>query len=104
MEEPIEKMRILEKLVQKFVPASQPFPPMKNENVEKTAVVKIVVESMSGKANVLSSSHKVLINRFHVQKQCDSQRAAVRRCKYISGIGPDPLNSPDPVNEEEQAL
>jgi hypothetical protein len=61
-------MRILDELVQKFVPANQAFSPMKNENIEKTAVVKIVVESMSGKANVLSSSHTVLLNRFHVQK------------------------------------
>ncbi|MGO8943965.1 MAG: pyridoxamine 5'-phosphate oxidase family protein [Syntrophobacteraceae bacterium] len=68
VEGPIEKMRILEELVQKFVPANQAFSPMKNENIEKTAVVKIVVESMSGKANVLSSSHTVLLNRFHVQK------------------------------------
>ena len=65
---PTEKKKILEKLVQKFVPANQPFSPIKDQNIEKTSVVKIVVESMSGKANVLSSSHTVLLNRFHVQK------------------------------------
>ncbi|MGO9312450.1 MAG: pyridoxamine 5'-phosphate oxidase family protein [Syntrophobacteraceae bacterium] len=68
VEGPIEKMQILEKLVRKFVPANQPFPPIKDQNIEKTSVVKIVIESMSGKANVLSSSHTVLFNRFHVEK------------------------------------
>jgi nitroimidazol reductase NimA-like FMN-containing flavoprotein (pyridoxamine 5'-phosphate oxidase superfamily) len=65
VEEPIEKMRILKKLVQKYVPAHYPLSPMGDRNIEKTAVVKIVVESMSGKANVLSPSHTVLHNRFH---------------------------------------
>ncbi|SPF45973.1 putative flavin-nucleotide-binding protein [Syntrophobacter sp. SbD1] len=68
VEGPIEKMLILEKMVQKFVPENNALPPMKDQNIEKTAVVKIVVESMSGKANVLSPSHTVLLNRFHVQK------------------------------------
>lgn len=36
---------------------------MKDENVGNTAVVKIVVESMSGKANELSSLHTVLPGR-----------------------------------------
>jgi len=58
----------LGKLVQKFVPANHPFSPMKDQNIEKTAVAKIVVESMSGKVNVLSPSHTVLLSRFHVQK------------------------------------
>ncbi len=68
VEDAIEKMRILERLVQKFMPANQTFPAMKDQNIEKTAVVKIVVESMSGKANVLTSTHTVLLNRFHVEK------------------------------------
>ncbi|HQN20458.1 MAG TPA: pyridoxamine 5'-phosphate oxidase family protein, partial [Syntrophobacteraceae bacterium] len=38
VEGPIEKMRILEKLVQKFVPAGYPLSPMGDRNVEKTAV------------------------------------------------------------------
>ena len=54
--------------MQKFVPANHPFSPMKDQNIEKTAVAKIVVESMSGKVNVLSPSHTVLLSRFHVQK------------------------------------
>jgi hypothetical protein len=36
---------------------------VKNQIVEKTAVVKIVIESMSGKANVLSPAHTVILNR-----------------------------------------
>jgi len=61
-------MRILEKLVQKFVPTNHSFSTMEDQNIEKAAVVKIVVESMSGKVNVLSPSHTVLLNRFHMQK------------------------------------
>ncbi len=68
VEEPMEKMRILEKLVQKFAPPDHPLPPMKDRNIEKTAVIKIVVEAMSGKANALSPAHTVLLNRFHVQR------------------------------------
>ncbi len=63
VEGPIEKRRILESMVQKFVPANHPFPPMKDQDVEKTAVVRIVIESMSGKANRLTSSHTVVPNR-----------------------------------------
>jgi hypothetical protein len=33
---------------------------VKDQNIEKTLVVKIVIESMSGKKNELSSSHTVL--------------------------------------------
>jgi nitroimidazol reductase NimA-like FMN-containing flavoprotein (pyridoxamine 5'-phosphate oxidase superfamily) len=63
VEEQIEKRGILAKMVQKYVPSSYPFSPMKDQNVEKTAVVKIVIESMSGKANALSPAHTVLLNR-----------------------------------------
>ncbi|MHC1730140.1 MAG: pyridoxamine 5'-phosphate oxidase family protein [Syntrophobacteraceae bacterium] len=59
-----EKKHILEKLVQKFVPADHPLSPMADEKVEKTAIVKIVIESMSGKANPISSAHTILHNRF----------------------------------------
>jgi hypothetical protein len=47
-------MQILEKLVQQFVPANLPFSTVEDQNIEKTAVVKTVVESMSGKVNVFS--------------------------------------------------
>jgi len=60
---PIEKRAILERMVQKYVPSGYRFPLMKDQNVKETAVVRIVIESMSGKANVLSPSHTVLLNR-----------------------------------------
>ena len=37
--------------------------PMTDQNVKKTAVVKVVIESMTGKENVLSPSHTVLPDR-----------------------------------------
>ena len=57
VEEPVEKRRILEAMVRKFVPQDH-F--LKDQNIAKTAVIRIVIESMSGKANVLTSAHKVL--------------------------------------------
>ena len=46
-----------------IVPSSYPFSPMTDQNIKKTAVVKIVIESMTGKENMLSPLHKVLPNR-----------------------------------------
>jgi len=63
VEGPVEKRRILERMVRKFVPANYPLSPMKDQNIKKTAVVKIVIESISGKENVPSSSYTVLLNR-----------------------------------------
>jgi nitroimidazol reductase NimA-like FMN-containing flavoprotein (pyridoxamine 5'-phosphate oxidase superfamily) len=59
----LEKRVILERMVQKYVPSSYPLSPMKDHNIEQTAVVRIVIESITGKANVLSPSHTVLLNR-----------------------------------------
>ena len=56
----LEKRRILEKMVQKYVPSSYPLSPMIDQNVKKTAVVRVVIESMTGKENVLSPLHTVL--------------------------------------------
>jgi nitroimidazol reductase NimA-like FMN-containing flavoprotein (pyridoxamine 5'-phosphate oxidase superfamily) len=64
LEDPIEKRRILGTMVQKYVPSSYHFSSMKNQNIEMTAVVRIVIESMSGKTHELSPSHTVLPNRF----------------------------------------
>jgi nitroimidazol reductase NimA-like FMN-containing flavoprotein (pyridoxamine 5'-phosphate oxidase superfamily) len=58
--DPMEKRGILERMMRKYVPSSYPLPHMKDQNVEKTAVVRIVIESMSGKANTLSPSHTIL--------------------------------------------
>ena len=63
VESPPEKRVILERMVQKYVPSCYPLSPMTDDNIEKTAVVRIVIESMSGKENVLSPSHTVLLNR-----------------------------------------
>jgi hypothetical protein len=64
VEGPLEKRRMLERMVQKYVPSSYPLSPMTDQNVKKTAVVRIVIGSMSGKENVLSSLHTVLPDRF----------------------------------------
>ena len=64
VEDPIEKRAILERMVQKYVPSSYPVRQMKDQNVEMTAVVRIVIESMSGKAHEPSPSHTALPNRF----------------------------------------
>jgi nitroimidazol reductase NimA-like FMN-containing flavoprotein (pyridoxamine 5'-phosphate oxidase superfamily) len=63
VEGPLEKRGILERMVQKYVPSSYPVSPMTDQNVKKTAVVRIVIESMSGKEYVLSPSYTVLLNR-----------------------------------------
>jgi nitroimidazol reductase NimA-like FMN-containing flavoprotein (pyridoxamine 5'-phosphate oxidase superfamily) len=55
-----EKRRILEKMVRKYVPPGYAFPPMKDQNIERTAVVRIVIEAMSGKENALSPAHTVV--------------------------------------------
>ena len=64
LEDSTEKRRILEQMIQKYVPSSYQVTPMDNRNVEMTAVIKIVIDSMSGKKNGLSPSHTVLKNRF----------------------------------------
>jgi len=46
----------------KYVPASYSTAPMKDENIKNTAVIKIVVEAMSGKENALSPAHTVIDN------------------------------------------
>jgi uncharacterized protein len=58
----VEKGRILGKMVQKYVPSGYAFSPMKDQNIKKTAVVRIVIESMSGKENALSPAHTVINN------------------------------------------
>jgi nitroimidazol reductase NimA-like FMN-containing flavoprotein (pyridoxamine 5'-phosphate oxidase superfamily) len=63
VEDPIEKRRILESMVRKFMPENHPMPTVKDEKIEKTAVVKIVIESMSGKANRLSEQHTPIPGR-----------------------------------------
>ena len=57
-----EKRAILEKMVQKYVPSPYSVSPMKDENIKKTAVVRIIIDSMSGKENALSPAHTVVNN------------------------------------------
>jgi hypothetical protein len=63
VEGPPEKRLILERMVRKYVPSSYPFSPMTDQSIKKTAVVRIVIESMTGKENVLSPLHTVLPDR-----------------------------------------
>lgn len=64
VESPKEKKEILERMLRKYVPPDYPVSPMKDQNIENTAVVRIVIESMSGKANDFSPSlHTVLPGR-----------------------------------------
>jgi nitroimidazol reductase NimA-like FMN-containing flavoprotein (pyridoxamine 5'-phosphate oxidase superfamily) len=59
-----EKRVILENMLQKYVPSRYPSVPMDDGTIETTAIVKIVIESISGKKNELSPSHTVLKNGF----------------------------------------
>lgn len=61
VEDAMEKRAILERMIGKYVPTSHP---MSDHHIERTGVVKIVVETMSGKAHDLSPSHTVIVNRF----------------------------------------
>lgn len=60
VEASLEKRKILERMVRKYVPSGYRLPPMTDLNIQKTAVVRVVVESMSGKKNELSALHTVL--------------------------------------------
>ena len=62
VERQAEKRGILEKMMQKYVPSRYPISPLKDENIKKTAVVRIVIDSMSGKENGLSPVHTVIAN------------------------------------------
>ena len=56
----VEKRRILDHMVQKFVPPRYTFSPMKDQNIDRTAVVRIVIDFMTGKENALSPAHTVI--------------------------------------------
>ncbi|MGO9120119.1 MAG: pyridoxamine 5'-phosphate oxidase family protein [Desulfomonilaceae bacterium] len=71
VEDLIQKRAILERMVQKYVPTGVP---MDDQNIKMTAVVRIVVERMSGKAHGASPSHTVIINRFHPTKSTEGQQ------------------------------
>jgi hypothetical protein len=58
-----ERRRILEMLIDKYVPSDKHVPIL-DKNIENTAVVKIHIEWMTGKANSISSLHRKVPNRF----------------------------------------
>ena len=64
VEEPAKKREILERMVRKYVPPGYPTASMTDEKIGRTAVVRIAIESMSGKENALSAVHTVLPNSF----------------------------------------
>ena len=63
VEEIAERRRILEMLIGKYVPGVNHVPIL-DRNVENTAVVRIHIEWMTGKANPISSLHRKVSNRF----------------------------------------
>ena len=75
VEDPIEKRTILERLVKKYVPNSHR---VDDQNVRATALVKIVIETMSGKAHDPSPSHTVVVNRFHPTESTWGQQPPVK--------------------------
>lgn len=63
VEDKLEKIRILEKMIQKYVPQKYS-KTLNHNNIDKTAVVKISVETMTCKANALNSKHEIVSNQF----------------------------------------
>ncbi len=63
VEEVAERKRILEILISKYLPGDNRVSVL-DRNVENTAVVRIHIEWMTGKANRISSSHHKISNRF----------------------------------------
>jgi uncharacterized protein len=60
VESPLEKRDILERMVRKYVPADCALSPMTEQHIKMTAVVRIVIKTMTGKEHVLSPQHTVL--------------------------------------------
>jgi len=60
VEDAAEKQRILQAMVDKLVPAGCAYRPLNEENIARAAIVRIVVDAMTGKENPLSSVHTVL--------------------------------------------
>ena len=60
----VEKRRILERMVQKYVPSDHAFAPLEDQAIENTALIRIRIEWMTGKANRVSPLHTILPNRF----------------------------------------
>jgi nitroimidazol reductase NimA-like FMN-containing flavoprotein (pyridoxamine 5'-phosphate oxidase superfamily) len=63
VEGPEEKRKILERMVHKYLPA-EPGLSLTDKNIENTAVVKIPIQGMTGKANHVTPAHTLISNRF----------------------------------------
>jgi nitroimidazol reductase NimA-like FMN-containing flavoprotein (pyridoxamine 5'-phosphate oxidase superfamily) len=65
VEDLAEKRRILEKMIQKFVPEGHASTPLEDQNMRRTTIIKISIDWMTGKANRIDPSlHTILPNRF----------------------------------------
>lgn len=65
VEDRAEKHAILTRMIEKYVPASYQVSPMNEDNLANTALVKIAVDTMTGKGQALSPAHTVVVNQFH---------------------------------------
>jgi hypothetical protein len=61
VKDPTEKRRVLEIMIGKLVPPNYPLPVIEDQNVQGTAVVRVIIEGMTGKENLLSPTHTVLL-------------------------------------------
>ena len=64
VEDLAEKRRILEEMIKKFVPTDHASALLEEQNIRRTAIIKIRIDWMTGKANRISSLHTILPNRF----------------------------------------
>lgn len=55
-----ERKSILERMIGKYAPRGAALPVLDAGNVGRTAVIRIAIESMSGKANEIAPAHTVL--------------------------------------------
>ena len=64
-----EKRRILGEMIKKFVPADYVSVPLEEGNIRGTAVIKIRIDWMTGKANRIDSLHTILPDRLGNAKE-----------------------------------
>ena len=60
VEDADERKSILERMIGKYAPGEAAGPALEAGNVGRTAVIRIAIESMSGKANGITPAHRVL--------------------------------------------
>jgi len=64
VDDSLMKRLILEKMIDKYVPSSYLTRNLDESKINNTAIVKIVIDSMTGKAHKLSPEHTVIQNMF----------------------------------------